>query len=167
MSRTIQLQPFATLVEGFKTFHANKEFSSPAMDDREVFNKDLSEVTTSLSPANIRNFLRVAKTPYLEGVNRQEHIQYVRDLRAQIVSHLCLADEPDGFRQSQAIVVDTMPCNYRDVIFWADEWMIVESIDTRRNTASTITFKGDEEFYDRFEFGLEGEPHYILGTYVV
>lgn len=167
MQRTIELKPFSELVTAFKEFHSNKTFQSPAIDDEERFNQNIALVTTDTSPNNIRQFLCSAKIPFLNEVDRGEHVNYVNDLRVQIISHLCLADEPECFSQHDVIVVDTQPCDMRDVICWCDEWMVVEHVNPNTNTASTVTFKGDEEFYKDFQFGLEGVPHYIIGKFVV
>lgn len=167
MTRNIMLRPFADLVHSFKSFHEGKTFTSPAMDEADLFLKNLAAVTDVPSIENIKLFLKAVKTPFLQGVHRKEQLILARDTRAQAMSHLCLAEKPDHFQQYEDIVSDTNPCNDHDVIFWADELMIVTKIDVKRGKASTLTFKDQKSYYKSFGFGMEGEPHYVLGHYTV
>jgi hypothetical protein len=170
MKRRIPLKPFSELVEIFKHFHSDKVFHQPSThNDEESFNSQLSLVTNELSSENIRAFFRLSNLmPVLVGIDRKGHYNYMSDLNAQVISHLCTVEAADCFLPHDTIMVDTVHCLVGDVIFWSGEWMVVTEIDVDKQTATTVQIKSKKDFFIdlSFKFGLYDTPHYVIGKTV-
>lgn len=165
--KTIELKPFAVLVDDFKHFHAIHEFFTPAIDAADEFFEALAHITSHRSVSNTQAFLNILKTPYLQGIERQEHLEFVETLRIQVKSHLCAAQH-SHFQQADQIVVDVKSCSPKDVIVWADSMpLIVDRISPAGTQAKTSLFTKDSNPFSLFMFGMKNIPHYVLGQYVL
>lgn len=159
MITTITLKSYAQIVADVKEFFKNVSIKRPDSHQEKWLNS-FNKVSEDFSTH--KNLVYVL-TNYPDVGFKIDHdvrVKFQDEHIAMLMSHIYKAKNKK-FKQLEEIIVTMEPCENDTVIVWCDEPMIVKVAQSGKVTTETIC---GEPFYETFGFGIDNEPHYIIGT---
>ena len=159
MTTTITLKSYAQIVADVKEFFKNVSINCPDSHQEKLLNS-FNKVSEDFSTH--KNLVYVLSNYPDVGfkIDHDVRVKFQDDNIAMLFSHIYKANNKK-FKQSEEIVVSMEPCPNNTVIVWCDEPMVVKVAKSGKVTTETIC---GETYYENFGFGIDNEPHYIIGT---